>query len=247
MGERDTALRNGRHVTWSQSGTLITGNKAGVVSLQTGDLSDLDYKYYTIQFGVIPPNVSPLTNAGYQALATITWSVNGNPITRQVSVGQGIEISGPADSITVRVQDATPTPGFAPAGSVYTVTISCSPGTRAATAQNQPLLYPTPTVQTSGSSAPAQLGVNGSASDTATFNVPQGAGVTGYWVSVAASITISPNLDVQQMAGATLFEHIFAQLNPLFVPLAPGANQVVIQNLDTQHGASVSFMWTIDG
>jgi hypothetical protein len=224
----------GRLKTWGITGPLTTGNTTKAVTLQTGQMEQEGYAYVTVKFGV----QAPVNGLGYAANATITFMVNGNPIRRVVSVGNGVEISGPADAVIVQVNDLTPA-SFDNPGQPYSVTIQVAPGTRSSSAQ--PLLND----------------VNGTynilSGALEVIQIPANSGVIGVWVaafSETAGVT-DPNVAVSMQPSAIsatqIFEFALTDPTPVYVPIAPGASTLIAANRDATHVASFSVLWVIDG
>lgn len=118
---------------WAQSGKLTVGDSNNTVSMQTRAQDDTA-QVWTVQFDVSAPASSP-----YRAIATVTFSTNGNPVTRKVDIGNGLTISGTAEQVSVSVQDQTTNPD-AVNGTQYGVTITATPGLRPVTSEPPTLL-----------------------------------------------------------------------------------------------------------
>jgi hypothetical protein len=110
---------------------------------------------YTVQFLVNPPSpgpFDPIAGGGtiFGTVATealVQWSIDGNLITRRVSVANGASLSGQAQGVTVTLIDkslffslaiATKPANFT---GKYTITTSVTPGVRASPA-NPTTLFP---------------------------------------------------------------------------------------------------------
>jgi hypothetical protein len=98
---------------WSQSGLLQTFVSTDKVKCQANMPRSI---YYTVQFAITAPSPVEFSNGAgglipypfvYRAVATVRWNVEGNNVQRQLDVGQGTVISGPAQGFSVSVQDAT--------------------------------------------------------------------------------------------------------------------------------------------
>jgi len=217
-----------RHRTWGISGTLITGDTNKIVTIQTGDLSESGYAYYTIMFGIdVGEAIAPT------AVATISWIVNGNAVSRQVTVGNGVEISGPADAISLRIDDKTPETDY-PAGTSYSVTALIVPGSRVG-GNTQPLL---------------NGGVTAVAAASATnIPIPQNAGVVGAWVSFFTTDGSAPKAVVREIvltSSSNLFGFGLVQSEPIYVPIVAGADTLHVIN-DGAVDGDFSVVWAIDG
>ena len=128
------AMRDG----WSKTGTLLTGNPVPEgLTLQADfakDRGGSGAEYYTIQFGVQPP-----ISGVFDTVATIKWSTDGADVFRQISVGNGVTISGTAQHARVSVVDRTNLAAYVPLILVpeqYRVDILITPGVRPS--RNQP-------------------------------------------------------------------------------------------------------------
>ena len=213
--------------------------------------------YYTVQFGITQPaGTDPAT--GDQSLqlssayATITWKVEGNYVTRKVSVGNGTVLSGTGQACSVVVEDNTPNVGgLQSPGFPYDVNVQISKGSRPS--QNQPptyLQYPStvsPTLQ-------SQIAVAIAPSTSPGFQVPVDIGVISLNLAAYAEnggTRTTPDLEVTFLAASTAFEfktYYYSDANAAqFVPVPPGATAVRIINLSTTDTAYVTLTWGIEG
>jgi hypothetical protein len=208
---------------------------------------------YTIQFYVVPPGADPINPAFsgfYQAIAVITFSVEGNFVKRVVSIGDGVSISGCGQAVEVDVYDTTPpmqdddgnpynTPGLP-----YTVGILVTEGTRASTA-----LPPTYI-----NAVASDLSAFGVINDKVIYPVPVNAGVVSAKIFVCnnGQSGVNPNVTVQQLTpGAGIYPaSVLAEYNPCintgFEPIVPGCQQILIINNATTT-CSVMIIWGVDG
>lgn len=170
---------------------------------------------YTLQFNVIDPNNANNLVGGdlVQAKAIITWKVNGNPVTRIVDCGDGVSVTGVAESVDVAIQDVSSPGNIITRALPYTVTVTCAPGTRAAVQQ--------PPINSLGRASIAP-------GASQTFDVPQNSGV------ISAMVVVAPGVGGTIGAYQVLVQH-FAQGTPLktydprqsdWVPLMPGTTQI---------------------
>jgi hypothetical protein len=228
LGERQLR-RLGSKIGWSQSGELITKNTSQIVSLQ----ANFEFpEYYTVQFGV--------SSAVVKSRALITWGVEGNTITRLVSVANGVEVSGAGQSCNVRVVDISD--GVIASGVHYTVFIDVVKGTRAFTGQP-----PTLAVY----SATGGVFSVGPLSSTS-IPIPLDAGVISVFVTVStiagSSAVIAENdIQVAQQTGGTTQKTYDPRDFPEFVPITPGADVVTIFNNNAAQTYQVSVTFGIDG
>lgn len=232
---------------WSKTGTLTCGVTTDKVSMQadfaTSDPSDPDKRVagiYTVQFGVTPP-----ASGIFSAVATVTWTVEGNPVTRQFNFANGTTISGPGQHVAVSISDtsasapiftqadgtkvASTALAFVP-GQTYGVTINVVPGSRPTTEQT-PYYTAFPTAWAlTGTGTPASSGVF--------VPVPQNIGVISAQVLAQGGDTTSvAQLTVTQFtsiaAGQTLLSYTLGLFPDDHVPIVPGAALLFIQNLTT--------------
>jgi hypothetical protein len=219
--------------TWATSGKLTTGGtglgSGQPVTLQADNLDQLDYSYYTVMF-----DISSAVGS-VSAVANVLWTVNGNQMLRQVSVGSGVEISGPASSIKVIVSDNT-NANINTAGQVYSVTIAIAPGTRVSTSQ--------PLLQDPGGGVYHLV-----AHATVNVPVPSDCGVIGMWISAATGAGITPDVSVIEQTTATVAAYQFGldRQEPIYVPIVPGTASIFVDNLDAVNNVNVSIVFAIDG
>lgn len=221
---------------WQQSGTLTTGDTTKQVSMQ----ADFPVAgYYTVQFGVKPPELPPPTaQPAFDIEAEITWSVEGQFVRRLVSVGNGTSVSGPGQAVKVTIRDKTAETFPLTAALDYTVSVQVTPGTRPAE-ERPPILRGFPEVVDV-----APLGVT-------SIDVPPDAGVIS--VETTAGIftfppaTAQANVQVvQSTAGVVLKAYMLGDVKG-FVPLAPNARLVSIRNNSAVDTYRIQFTWGIDG
>lgn len=238
---------------WSQSAQLRVGTEDAMAFQVDFVGSDQDLKsdrrqrpasMYTVSFDVntvgliLPPGL--LGARPFQMVnpvADVEFSTEGNIVRRRLSVVSGASISGPADSIDVRVRDQTTDSDGLPVPVAsrlpYTVSVLATPGTRAAR-HAPPFLMANNVPITAGPGA----GTN--------VEIPISVGIVT--VCVFASGVGGPLPEVRQLdyAGATLVAYV--PLNPTFVPLHPRAAFVRVEN-DGPAGSSATFsvFFGVDG
>lgn len=213
---------------WQQAAVLKTGDRLKTLSMQANFPVS---QYYTVQFGVIVP-LDPLFS-GFDAVAEITWIVEGQLVRRRVSVGNGVSVSGPGQAVKVVVSDVS-IPAIA--GFEYTVSVQVTPGTR-------PSVSRPPTLR--GFSVQQAL-LGGGTLDLA---VPENAGVISVETSYAFDVaqpTVGFPILVQQSSFFGAIKSYYANVETGFVALAPNAQVVTLFNLDV-HAYFVQWTWGIDG
>jgi hypothetical protein len=101
-GDRSTfATKTG----WGQSGNLITGNRINRVTMQADFNKGVGAFDFTAQFNITPPNNG---NAIVNAEALIHWRVEGQEVTRRLTIGAGATLTGVGQAVRVEMYDATP-------------------------------------------------------------------------------------------------------------------------------------------
>lgn len=128
-----------KKVGWSASGKLVTGNRLRQVTLQA-DFPRVEA--YILQFNKIN---NPKSNLPIRAEALITWSVEGNSVSRKISIANGVALVGAAQAVRVVINDVTQSlldaPLVVPNGVEYEVSVQTTPGVRGNTAL-PPVLVP---------------------------------------------------------------------------------------------------------
>lgn len=230
--EQDASNMNRIIDGWSASGKLLTANTDKSVTLQkifpdTGN--------YTIQFGTTLP-----TNTGIvvEIAAEINWKVAGNQLRRLISVAQGTEITAPAQAVDVRVFDDT-SANLPTAGTEYGVTINIAKGTRFG---GPVILRGVP----NGGAVPVILP---GGSDIVT--IPQNAGVIAALVSCVSATNVAPPAVTARITqfggiGSDFFVYDPTVLTG-FVPIVPGATNLVIENLSAADNIRRYVTFQIDG
>jgi len=240
---------------WSQSGTLVTGGNPGVLP-STGKnqvpptaLIPLQCNFqrptpYTAQFFT---SGNPQSNNPIVTIATLVWSVAGNNITRQLTVGDGVSISGTAQSLVVKAIDAT-TGDFSGETTLnavpYNVSILVTPGVRASTTL-PPTLSPS-------SHDLYELLQGISTTGDYTLVVPQGVGVTSVQISVInADGTVAPGTAIVEHLAYTytIKKYDVAQVQGLWIPIFPGTTGLGLHNENTSGTSSYVYnvVYGIDG
>lgn len=225
----------GKKTGWQQSGVLTTGRPDKRVSMQADFQPEAGY--YTIQFGVDAPEA---TVPSYDAIAEITWSVEGATIRRVVSVANGVTVSGPGQAVRVVVYDQSLNASIFGYND-YTVTIAVSPGTRPS-AGRPPILQAR---WTSGLPSVAPIAIAGSA----TLDIPQDSGVGSVELLLSAVAGIFPIIARVQhfVPGGTIQKlYMITEETDGFIAIAPGSTQVTVYN-ESVSAIYCTATWGIDG
>jgi hypothetical protein len=86
------------------------------------------------------------------------------------------------------------------------------------------------------------------ASGSLTLLVPRNAGVVGFRLSIAAAGIDGAGVSMIDVTGTVYDQYdVNPGENSIFVPLASGADRLVIANLDTANPINLSGQWAIDG
>jgi hypothetical protein len=259
-GSSDVDQKQLNKVTgWSSSGTLFTGVKGNEVKLQA--IFKDDPGNYSVEFNVQLPAVGngPTSTFIYAAPeALITWTVKGNTVTRRVSVGDGVTVSGMAEGVNISVFDNSTQNNLAAAGGqgaiAYTVSIQVVKGLRPNTQQPPTLvaLDPRPGVF---------LGLYGIIVQTGAdvhVPIPQDAGVVSVFVTAFSlapvrGVPASGAGDVSQtydvpFGNTTLVYRISdASDQDTWTPVTPGSNAIVLQAFGVGQAITYTIMFGIDG
>ncbi len=212
---------------WSASGTLIQKNALKNVTLQA-DFPAAEN--YTAQFKLSGNLLSKRVEA------KVTWSVEGNSVSRIISVADGVSIQGTGQGVRIIAYDAslnTPGPGDV---TDYQVSIQVVPGTRGSTS-NPPILDR----YQGGFIAPA---------GTATFAVPDDAGIISVAVPVgefAGGAIPDQAIQVRQEDGTG---SLWTQYDPrqyFWMPVLPGVTSIVINNRSVTETIYAKPIFGIDG
>ena len=201
---------------WAQTGRLRTGDSSSEVGLAADFPTS---QVYTLQFGV-----QTQEGLAFDAIADIAWSTEGNTVKRQISIGNGVSISAPAQGVSVRVTDRTP--GLTD-GTEYTVTIKCTPGERINDEQPPVLVA----IDPDNSNFPV---FTIPPSDFITVPVPQNAGAISvniaYYPSTPAVLT-DADISVVHIAGIVQ-NKVYSPVNDPdgWVPLAPNTTTINVVN-----------------
>ena len=220
----------GKSGGWSTSGKLSAGNPDRKVSLQVNFPIASNY---TVQLGIA--GGAALNNLLHtqNAEALVTWTVNGNSITRRVNVTNGTSLTGTGEAVKVEIQDVSIGPF--PANSDYLATIIVTPGTRGSNKQ-PPTLKPVPSV------IPVAAGAN------TTVMIPVDAGVISVHAKVVGPAN-TPIVDgdariVEQNLGTNIYEFNPTQTD--WVPILGGADRLLLLNASA-FPIDFSLVFGIDG
>jgi hypothetical protein len=227
----DGMLDLSKKSAWSASKQLVCNNETIELSLQ---VMFQETGYYTVQFGIVPPQEPSAFVFPYSAEALISWSVEGNTIQRRVSVGNGVSISGGGQAVKVVVMDRTRF--LDPNPHTYLASVSITKGTRPSV--NQPATL---------ESLPQVTSVL--AAGSLVIPVPTNAGAISAQVvsSVLALAGLPVHLIVfQKNAAGQILKAYDPSVDTGFIPLAPNTTQVEITNIGT-FTARVKLTWGIDG
>lgn len=187
---------------------------------------------FTVQFAMNLALGAPTP----RCVAFLSWVINGNQVTREIDVGNGVSISGSGTGLQVQVQDQSSGIYNVNPQTPYSVTALLTPGVRASQSQ-------LPTLQ-AGTVNAINVG------SFAVFPIPPNAGVRAALVTATPPVGFGA-LKSTVIANASNATTQFTTWDPSvvtgFVPIPPGATQVVVYNIDATYAALVSCTWGIDG
>lgn len=210
---------------WSTSGTLRTPAPTGPGGLGERGTESVSLQavfdepgVYTVQFAL----VARLPNAPFdfplvaQARAEITWSVEGNQITRIVDLTDGCSVVGLGQGVRVVVRDVTPLqtiPQQTPYD--YTIGISVTKGTK-----NSAVTPPT-----------YKLASAVTMDTDKTFAIPHDAGANALFVYPGFDAASPPTngvivIGVDQFNTPQFSYRLYANEIPTWVPLVPGVERI---------------------
>ncbi len=221
--EEDLSTMNARAPknSWSQSGMLTPQSNGSAVQMQAN--FEYDPGPHTVQFLLDGPDESAVVGTR-RTVAELTWSVEGNNVTRMIDVVNGTSISGTAQAVRVKVTDDS----NAAIADPYLVSIQCVKGSR--TSVQQPPYLTTPQV------------ILGAGAQFANVPVPQGAGIISVFVTVDGFPTAIPDGSVvvrQESGGEVLKAYDPREYD--WVPLASGTTFIQLR----QSAASPAGFWTV--
>ena len=213
-------------------GTLVQRNRTKQVAQQFA----LNPKcIYTVQLG-IQPIASPGVGGRLSvAEAIVRWSVGGNTVTRRVTLGKGVSLSGTGEAVSVVLSDVTENGLFPPTwdGS-YQVTALVAEMPRAG--GNVPPVWVPNGVNSPGSSWIEGNAVLAPAASTLALPIPTDAGIVS--VGVTATATVGPQVIPE---GSIIVEQLHALNNVVksydpriapFVAWSPFADQLIVRNFN---------------
>ena len=223
---------------WGGVASMLTQQGGKQPALQADRLSGASL--YTVQFSVSKPVLAG-SNGIFAAIAVINWIVAGTPVTRRISVTDGKSISGVGQGVVVSCFDVTPDLEQEP-NAPYKINVTVARGSRPA--QGQP---PTLSLFDQQFQGAAAIAANG----TALLEIPQNSGaISVEIVASSADTAVDTNLLVQHVSdgGANVYKtYRIKDSLPGFVPIADGATEILITNLDGTNAVNVSTAYGIDG
>jgi hypothetical protein len=203
-----------------------------------------DADNYTVQFKVsgrvlpIAGNINPV--------ATVTWFLGGNNLSRKLSVYDGASITGCATNVTVTVADETDITDTS-AQQDYVVTIMTAKGSRPATQQP-----PTYSIYQAANAGPATKRLGNSfvlGGTSIVVPVPSNAGVISVFGTASAPnghTYVEGDLIIRQRNVTGLVVKQYDARNMGWVPISPQTVDIELINnstIDTLMG----LVWGIDG
>lgn len=209
---------------WSASGVL-TQNGSREVSLQA---NFPEAKSYTAQFSISG------TDLRYKkAEAEIKWVVEGNFVTRRITIANGVSIQGAGQAVSIKIRDVSPVviPGVA---TDYTVSVQVVPGSRGST-NNPPTL-----------SGDAHIVIGGASLN---LNIPDNSGVISVAVLVENTLhNAIPDqaVIVRQQDAAALDVALYDPRQYFWVPIQGSATVLRLEN-HTADPCAFTVIYGIEG
>jgi hypothetical protein len=199
---------------------------------------------YTVQFKVSNRKI-PVTG-NINPVATVTWFLGGNSLSRKLSVYDGASITGCASNVTVTVADETDRLDTSPSQD-YTVTIMTAKGSRADI--QQPPTYSIYQLSNAGPNT-RRLGCSFVLAGTSIIvPVPTEAGIVSVFGTASApngAVFPEGDLIIRQRNVTPLVVKQYDARNLGWVPISPQTVDIELINnsaVDTLFGLT----WGIDG
>lgn len=240
---------------WSGTGILFNdgqSNKGMAANFLERSNNEIPSKNYTVQFAI--SKIKTLDNfdtAVYfiNPVGVITWSVAGNSVRREVSVTNGLSLTGVGEGVKVVVYDRTPA-GQIPVS--YQVDITVAPGSRAS--ENQPPTYCPTLALTEG----MIIVGNQTLQNQVVLNIPVNAGCISVYVTAIRADLTTPLTTLQARVDQVDANDVIVRtydpnsnFPTTFVPLMPTAVKLILNNTmgGSDPGNDIAFAVTygIDG
>jgi len=229
---------------WSKSGFLATGgvvipapgNNRTTQSISTQAKFEKKEggpgaQYFTMEFGVRRP-----PSGVFFCYADVTWSTEGNDVTRRISVCNGAVISGTAEYAKVSLFDGTTADFLTASGllpEAYGVSVLITPGARPSTQQPPRLV-----VQEQGNSSGTPGFYQIIAGSSVLIPIDQNFGIIS--INSIAQVLAAPSFPI--VAGDVTIEFKISGINATvgttdlfavqgeWIPVPPGADQLKLIN-----------------
>lgn len=224
MAAKVNPLPVGTAEAWGSRRTITPGDTAPVQAFSQPFPKP---GVYTVQF-----NVKPVPGQQIISEALITWAIKSQHITRRVSIANGISVQGNAEGVTVDIIDKGAQNPINPF--TYDVVTTVAKGTRPPSAVPPRLMgVEDQTVNTGGS---------------VQVDIPQDSGANAIFVAIYSAVPIlEGQVNIRQRfgAGVSLQENDPRPFE--WVPLVPGADNILIQNIAGPPSFKVTVHFGIDG
>lgn len=231
---------------WSASDKLDAADRSKVISMQA---NFPESGPYTIQFQVNMPANADIESFNFSTEAIITWSVEGNFISRRITVADGASVTGVGQAASVRVIDTSVATGNIPlpgGTSIYEVGISVARGNRSSAM--------IPTFVPPDARAAALVAGVGNKVD---IDIPDNSGINSVMVVAhligATERAIAPSdLAISQSSpGLTgvfaVYDYTDQQGN--FIPIVPGVTRITLRCTTTHAATNIIYtvIFGVDG
>jgi hypothetical protein len=229
---------------WSRSGTIQTRSSNNNISCQANFAEGrFGPGPYTVQFGIsnMREGVPAIGRFFPNPIATITWRVAGNFVKRTVSVGNGTQVSGTGESVSVVLSDPDLISPASP--SIYDASILITPGTRPNV--QQPAQY-VPFI--TGATVLGSINLAGLSS--VSVPIPQDYGIISVF-STALATSGGPLFDgdvtigMYTMIGGLI--KLYDPRVPQWVPIPPSATSILLSNTTAAKSTQFSLTFGVDG
>lgn len=232
----DPKLNAGAKEAWSASGVMTTKNTSKTVSLQAVFRKP---GTYTVSFSLNPLSDVIVKAAALRAEADIEWSVEGNTVTRRVSITNGLSVQGNGEGIRVIVRDVSVDLGPPSPNVDYAIVIDVVHGERGGF-DTPPFLLVQP-----GAAFLAGAGAN------VVVPVPQDAGAKTMMVLVArntadATPILDQDVKVIQSDASGITVATYDPRSVQWAPIGPGVATITVWNASA-NAIYATVIFGIDG
>lgn len=246
---------------WSGTADLVSMNPEVRRTFQASFVNADGAGSLTVQFDVDDPLLTAVPLRFIAPTARITWSVEGNSVTRVVSVRNGMSITGVGEVIAIEIWDnAIPInpliPPLPAQMTPYKVNITIGPGTRGPS-NIAPTVIPYMSTVNLAGTALEGYGVStvtnlGLASGNAIIDLSEYQGVTGIFFTISNAYLAITATDIavagSAVGGAVTFQGTGLNQN-VWIPVPPSTSAITfyLNPADVASTYIVSATLSVDG